>query len=84
MMINVVKTAIFSALLSLVFPVPLSVKSDDEDGGGSETGWGMGFLGTTCDGFRIDYWGEGWFCSCFWIKHNPDLHVESFYRSNFI
>jgi len=38
MMINVVKTAIFSALLSLVFPVPLSVKSDDEDGGGSETG----------------------------------------------
>ena len=47
MMINVLKTAIFSALLSLVFPVPfpvpLSVKSvsgfvDNEDGGGSETG----------------------------------------------
>jgi len=40
MMINVVKAAIVSVLLSLVFPVPLSVKSTDEDGdgGGSETG----------------------------------------------
>jgi len=43
MMINILKTAIFSALLSLVFavpfPVPLSVKSDEnndnEDGSGT-------------------------------------------------